>query len=438
MYGESYVFAQFVLFKGLALSFLIAFIVALKQYIGLCGENGILPVKDFVETESFWKATSIFYFFNSDRTLKYSAITGIVISLFVIFGVPSIISPTISFLSWMIMWLIFLSFVNTGQEFYNDGWDTILLEAGFLAAFLGGLSTKPSETVVWLFRWLLFRMMLGSGLIKIHGDKAWKDLTALDFHFETQPFPNPLSRFFHFLPPKIHKIGVLGSHFVLLLVPFLYFLPQPFAAIGGVFTLLYQLNIFLTGNYTWLNTVTSVLAFSTISDKLMLFEFPISNLSPYPYSNLPVILAGLIIVMSYPVVKNMISADQVQNITFDPFHLVNSYGAFGEVDRKREVPVIQGLVDGEWKDFIYYELPIKTCERPRQISPYIHRLDYTVWEQDDKVMDNLRDKLEENSETVKDLFKEIPEGYSDVRIKNYIYRFNRPEEKDYWERKSLN
>ena len=104
------------------------------------------------------------------------------------------------------LWLIYHSIVNVGQRWYGFGWESQLLESGFLAMFfvpvfeigklpyhgVGGYLRKPSWAVVWGNRWLIFRIMMGAGLIKIRGDKCWRDLTCMEYHYQTQPVPNPL------------------------------------------------------------------------------------------------------------------------------------------------------------------------------------------------------------------------------------------------------
>ena len=107
-----------------------------------------------------------------------------------------------------------------------NGWEVQLLETGFLAIFLCPLldgrpfaRRAPPLVVLWLFRWLIFRIMLGAGLIKIRGDSCWRDVTALYYHFETQPLPNPLSRWFHFLPRALLRGGVVFNHVAELVAP---------------------------------------------------------------------------------------------------------------------------------------------------------------------------------------------------------------------------
>ena len=145
-----------------------------------------------------------------------------------------------------VLWTLYLSIVHIGQDWYGYGWEIQLTETGFLAIFLCPfLDGRPFPhhrlrlTIIWLFRWLTFRIMFGAGLIKIRGDSVWRDLTALNYHFETQPIPNPLSRWFHFLPGEVLKAGVIFNHLAELIAPWFVFWPT-FArrVAGGIIVLL--------------------------------------------------------------------------------------------------------------------------------------------------------------------------------------------------------
>ena len=170
-----------------------------------------------------------------------------------------------------------LSFVNVGQTFYAFGWESILLEACFFAMFLGSNQTIPQQIPIWLMRWLLFRVMFGAGLIKLRGDPCWHNLTCLDWHFETQPMPNPLSWYLHWAPEWSHKAGVLFNHFSELMVPFGYFLPQPIATIAGLITIAFQVFIMASGNLSWLNFLTIILAIPTLDDRLLSHLLPLKT-----------------------------------------------------------------------------------------------------------------------------------------------------------------
>ena len=125
--------------------------------------------------------------------------------------------------------------------------------------------TTPAP-IVWLYRWLALRVMLGAGLIKLRGDSCWRDLTCLDFHFETQPIPNPLSALFHFLPGWAHKLGVLFNHLNELVMPLLVFGPRPARIVAGLSMIAFQLTLVLSGNLSFLNWLTIVPALACFDD----------------------------------------------------------------------------------------------------------------------------------------------------------------------------
>src|SRR6185295_12342128 len=202
---------------------------------------------------------------------------------------------------WGALWLLYLSFVNVGQTFYGFGWETLLLEAGFLAIFLGGWATSPSMWMVWMYRWLLFRVMFGAGLIKIRGDSCWRDLTCLNYYFETQPIPNSLSWYFHWMPEGVHKAGVAINHFVELIVPFGYFAPQPFAGIAGLASIFFQGVLIVSGNLSWLNWLTVVLCIPLVSDRWLAWlpVHPPTDLSTAPaYRRTLYVVAAVVALLS--------------------------------------------------------------------------------------------------------------------------------------------
>ena len=163
--------------------------------------------------------------------------------------------------------------------------------------------------LIYIWRWILFRLMFGAGLIKLRGDSCWRDLTCLNYYFETQPMPNPLSWYFHWLPHSIHTGGVVFNHFAEVIVPFAYFAPQPFASIAGVITILFQGVLIVSGNLSWLNWLTVVLAIPLISDKWLswLPVHPPANFSADPaFPMVMYVVAGLVALMSIGPVMNMI------------------------------------------------------------------------------------------------------------------------------------
>lgn len=165
---------------------------------------------------------------------------------------------------WAVLWLLYLSIVNVGQTWYSFGWESLLLEVGFLAVFLGNARVGPPVLVLWLLRWVAFRVEFGAGLIKMRGDPCWRRLTCLYHHHETQPMPGPLSWFFHHLPKRVHRVECAANHVTQLVVPVLLFTPQPVASYAAGIIVATQLWLVLSGNFAWLNWITITVALSAV------------------------------------------------------------------------------------------------------------------------------------------------------------------------------
>jgi Lipase maturation factor len=454
--GRSYWLARLLLERGVGVICLAAFLAAANQFKPLLGSRGLLPVRVFVKQVPFREAPSLFYLLPRDGAFAAAAWLGVALSCLVISGLAAR-HTWLSAGTWLAIYLLYLSFVNVGQTFYAFGWESILLEACFFAIFLGGAKTVPQAIPMWLFRWLLFRIMFGAGLIKMRGDACWRDLTCLNYYYETQPMPNPLSWYFHWAPQWLNKGGVLWNHFAELLVPFAYFLPQPFAGIAGVVTIAFQLTIIASGNLSWLNWLTLILAFSTLDAKFLngLVSLRAPTLTaPHPMLEwFHYAIAGLVVLMSIPVVTNMVSARQVMNTSFNSLHLVGTYGAFGSITRPRYEVIVEGteddglLASARWREYQFKGKPGALNYRPAQIAPYHLRLDWLMWfaamsdYRDYPWFVNLMEKLLEGDAEVLGLLRENPfQSHPPryVRATLYEYHFTTPEERrrngDWWTR----
>ena len=387
--GDGYWLTRLVFQRGLALVYLVAFLIALSQFVPLLGERGILPVPNFVKQVSFSDSPSLFFLFPKDWAFTLASWLGIALSLFALSGFSEKLGWLVSALVWGTMWLLYLSFVNVGQTFYGFGWETMLLEAGVLAVFLGDEKTAPSLIVIFLIRWMLFRTMFGAGLIKLRGDSCWKDLTCLYYHYETQPMPNPLSWYFNWFPKPIHQFGVLFNHFAELIVPFAYFATPAIAAIAGLITLFFHGWLMVSGNFSFLGLLTMVLATSTLNDKLLskiLRIAPPTPLQFHRYFQYAVLALAVVVgYLSIRPVQNLISPLQAMNTSYDSLHLVNSYGAFGTITRPRYDVIVEGTDDAAitpqtlWREYEFRGKPGNIYRRPPQIAPYHLRLDWLMW-----------------------------------------------------------
>src|SRR5579864_4294518 len=249
--APDYWLARWLFERLLAAIYLLGFLCAAQQFPALLGEHGLLPAPRFLAVVPFREAPGIFHLHYTDQFLRIMSWVGIVLAAALILGLPQAGPVWLPMLVWLVLWVMYLSIVNIGQTFYSFGWESLLLESGFVAIFLGSASIAPPTSMMWFLRWLLFRLEFGAGLIKIRHDSCWRDLTCLYYHHETQPMPNPLSWYFHHLPKALHRIEVLGNHAAQLVLPFGLFAPQPIASIAALLMIITQVWLILSGNFAW-------------------------------------------------------------------------------------------------------------------------------------------------------------------------------------------
>jgi hypothetical protein len=434
--------------RGLALVYLIAFLATANQFLPLLGEHGLLPAPLFVKRVEFVEAPSLFFLWHTDAAFTTFAWFGFALSAAALAGLTERYGWWVSATSWTLLWAIYLSFVNVGQTFYGFGWESMLLEAGFLAIFLGPRRVTPSPIPIWLLRWMQFRVMLGAGLIKLRGDACWKALTCLDDFYETQPMPNGLSWYFHQMPHWVHRGGVLFNHFTELVVPFAFFLPQPYAGIAGGLTILFQLALMAGGNLSFLNLFTIVLAIPLLDGRWIArrlrMRVPETAAQGRAGQYAMVGLAVMVGLMSIPVIRNMASSEQMMNASFNPLQLVNTYGMFGSITTSRYEVVVEGTNDdptaegARWLAYEFKGKPGDVMRAPPQVAPYHLRLDWLMWfaamgrYSENPWFVNFTAKLLQGDRAVLGLlrwnpFPQRPPRY--VRAMLYHYRFSTPDER---------
>jgi hypothetical protein len=364
----------------------------------------------------------------------------------------------VTMLSWFALWVAYQSINNIGGTFYSFGWETLLLEAGFLAIFLGNADIAPPLLAIFAFRWLAFRVEFGAGMIKIRGDECWRNLTCMDYHHETQPMPNPLSWYFHRLPRTIHRLEALGNFVAQLILPFGLFLPQPFASVAGLLMIGTQLYLVVSGNYAWLNWITIVVLCAALADPIVGVAVPFwqpRSLDPLPawFTVAVLLLSTVVVVLSYRPARNLLSRRQLMNASFDPFRLVNTYGAFGTVSRQRYEVIVEGtdadrLDDAtSWREYEFKGKPGDPSRIPPQVAPYHLRLDWLMWFlplsplYGDSWLGPLLVRLLEGDRATLALLRDNPfpaEPPRHVRARLYLYRFTtwreRRESRQWWVR----
>jgi hypothetical protein len=224
----------------------------------------------------------------------------------------------------------------------------------------------------------------------MRGDACWRDLTCLYYHHETQPMPGPLSWYFHHLPKPLHRVEVLANHVTQLVVPIALFLPQPVAAIAAAAMIVTQLWLVASGNFAWLNWLAIVIAFSVLPDSWLAPLVPGSGHhppvgTPSAFEAAVTAVTAAVVVLSYWPVANLMSRRQRMNTSFNRWHLVNAYGAFGSITRTRYEIVVEGTSDLDagpgagWQEYEFRGKPGARGRLPRQFAPYHLRLDWLMW-----------------------------------------------------------
>ena len=403
--GGEYWLTRFVFLRLLGLVYLVAFLSLVNQVLPLIGSSGLLPAKHFLARfgvrfasrwEAFLACPSLFWIDSSDGVLVTMACAGVALSAVVLSGFAnSLVMAAI--------WLLYLSFVNIGQVWYGYGWEIQLLETGFLAIFICPFldarpfpRSPPPLPVIWLLRWLTLRVMLGAGLIKIRGNTCWRDLTCLYYHYETQPIPNPLSRWIHHLPTWFHQLGVLYNHLAELVAPLLVFGPRVWRHVAGMVMVIFQFLLMLSGNLSFLNWLTIAAFVGCFDDRFLRRILPRRIVAAAQQAaehgrtaSTQQVVSWLLVVLvawlSIGPVRNLLARRQVMNRSFDRLHLVNTYGAFGSVGKVRYEIILEGTreklitPDTVWQEYEFRAKPGDPYKTPPLISPYHYRIDWQIW-----------------------------------------------------------
>ncbi len=372
--------------RALAIIYAIAFISFGLQARGLVGSDGILPLNEFLASvqrqfgnAGMWKLPTLFWWGSNDLTVLSITWTGVALSLVSLLTKAQSRWQKIIFI---VLWAYYLSIVNAGQVFMSFQWDWLLVEAGFLAIFL-----HPARTRVWLFRWLIFRLMLESGAVKLlSGDTSWRSLTALNFHYETQPLPTPLAWYAHLAPAWFQTISVCLVFAVELIVPFLMLAPRRIRHFAGIATIGFQILIFLTGNYTFFNLLTislclflfddSFFARLKIAQKVNVSSGPNRFVTAAVWSVVGFLSAVELGATAGHLPTSMATAAQ----TISQFGFVNHYGLFAVMTTQRMEIQVEGSQDGQtWEPYLFHYKPGPLNRRLPWVEPLQPRLDWQMW-----------------------------------------------------------
>ncbi len=449
-----------ILLQALSAAYFIAFISLVPQLPGLVGEHGLLPIGTFLEAlkmryggAAIWLAPTLAWFGAHAGALQFMALLGAGAALLSFGGI--FVAPC-----FLLMWILYLSLTVAGQDFTSFQGDALLLEAGFLAIFLVPFRrangyrprVEASSTVMWLYRFLTFRLMFSSGMAKmLSSDTSWRNLSALTKYFETQPLPTTMAWYAHQLPALLLKFATCVSLGVEILAPFLFLMPRRARALGAAITIAFQLALIATGNFALLNWLMIALCLPMLDDTLLerlwprfkargdFPATPIGRLRRYGLKALSATAITLGLTHLLLVFTRVPSPMLALVAAAAPFRVSNDYGLFSVVATTRSEIVIEGSRDGMvWKEYAFTQKPGDVKRRPGARAPFQSRLD---WEMSFASLDgpdahpwvaHLMIRLLQGSKPVLALlasnpFPDAPPTY--VRATLYTYRFTTTEER---------
>ncbi|MBI5771101.1 MAG: lipase maturation factor family protein [Verrucomicrobia bacterium] len=427
--------ATWLFLRALGLIFLVAFASTWIQLPGLVGPHGILPAQPFFNAVreqlgpgAYLALPSLCWIFGAGKFLPILCALGCGLSLSLFAGLAP--GPCL-----VALWACYLSLCGAGQVFFNFQWDALLLETTLLAVFLAPWSRRefrwsrgalavlpePPRLARWLLWWLLFRLMFVSGVVKLtSGDPTWRDLSALTFHYETQPLPTPLAWFVHQLPAWLHRASCAGMFAIELVAPFLLFAPRAFRHRAALLTIALMVAIALTGNYTYFNFLTIALCVLCLDDAWWarlprrLLALSVCNVIRYKFRPAPppgeagvcnvlryklpsprsgirvwslrvfaghtFIFTALLAVPSFTRSAFLPAIVGPLQNALGPLRSFNSYGLFAVMTNPRPELIIEGSDDGrDWRAYEFPHKPGAPARRPTWVAPHQPRLDWQLW-----------------------------------------------------------
>jgi hypothetical protein len=439
MKSTGYRWTRSVLLRGLGVVYLAAFGSLAVQVDGLIGSRGILPAAEYLERAGrilgegwvrYRQLPTLLWLGASDGALHALCWGGVTMSALLVAGILP--GPCLA-----LLWVFYLSLTVAGQEFLSFQWDALLLESGLLALLLtpwgtrlGGASDEPWWLPVWFFRWLVFRLMLLSGALKLaSGDPTWWTGRALDYHYETQPLPTWTSWYIHQMPGWFGWISICFMFYAELVAPFFVWGPRLWRRVGFVSMALLQILIAATGNYGFFNLLTLVLCLSVFDDQDLKWvasgtrrvvspgwrvirerwrgpligsngERPVAGdveveahspgaTRPWsvPRRAAVGVVAALLLTATaaqtseslFPSVGVPIAV-QVVSQAVEPLRSTNSYGLFRVMTRERPEITVEGSDDGSsWKAYQFRWKPGELDRAPQFTTPHMPRLDWQMW-----------------------------------------------------------
>src|SRR5216683_3036457 len=403
----TYFWARRWFLHALGLIYLIAFVSLWVQADGLVGGNGVSPVNQFLPgvREQFGRQAysllpTLCWFNSSNAFLHFLCGGGVFLSLLLIAGIV----PVVSLIA---LFVFYLSLTIAGQTFLSFQWDILLLETGFLAIFLApwqlwpkrGREPPVSRAAFFLLKLLLFKLMVMSGVVKLtSGDDCWWNLTALDYHYWSQPLPTVFAWYADKGPEWFKHFSVAFCLVVEIIVPFFIWAPRRLRLIACSLLVFLQIAIAITGNYCFFNLVTIALCLLLIDDAVVaspsrgvvLSRSGVTATERRGY-NLPMYGAVALIIFILPLNAWLVfsafePAAQMPKIIrsaserIEPFRIINGYGLFRVMTKDRGEIIIEGSTDGvDWRAYEFKWKPGDVMRAPAWCAPHQPRLDWQMW-----------------------------------------------------------
>jgi hypothetical protein len=440
--------------RALAVVHAIAFASYWRQFAGLVGPEGILPAVRFfplahaqLGAAAYWEAPSLCWILGAGTFLPVACGAGVALAVLLFCG----IAPALCL---AVLWALYLSLCCAGQIFYDFQWDALLLEATLIGVFLAPWrwrarldASDPPPLARWLLWWLLFRLMLLSGLVKLtSGDPTWRHLTALTFHYETQPLPTPVAWYAAHLPLAWQRLSCALLLGIEILVPWALFASRTWRHTAAWVLVGLQALIALTGNYTFFNLLTAALCLACLDDRWWGRRGPVETALP-PAEEARGLRARLTRIFVYcavfctalealadfvPAVARA-SAVGFMAESVAPFRSLNNYGLFAVMTTERPQLVIEGSDDGrDWREYELPHQPGDLDRRPDFVAPGQPRLDWQLWfaalapPSQNPWVETLGANLLRGDPAVLALFARNPFPHRPphfIRVVRYLYRF---------------
>ncbi|RZV53725.1 MAG: lipase maturation factor family protein [Deltaproteobacteria bacterium] len=444
---QTYVVSSWLFARVLGALLLIAFVSLGVQAKGLFGSTGVMPISILVEQaksagHGFWQHPSALWWGSGDTMIGLVWIVGAIASFALLLGLVPKLALAVS-------WFTYLSFVSLGWPFMSFQWDVLLLEVSFTAFFFmplrfwdrPGGHPAPHRIARWALLWLLFRLVFRSAWVKIaSGDATWADLSALRYHYWTQPLPTSLAWYANQLPEWFQTLSCGLMFAVELGAPVLLLLPWAWARRSAAAAIVFlMILIGLTGNYGFFNLCTIALCIPLLDDRL-LAQFARSRFDATPapdrktkWNAWPGVAPALVILFSSAIfVSGTFGPGAPRWLApIYPFSTINNYGLFAVMTTERPEIEIEGTLDGQsWKAYRFRYKPGPLERPPVWNSPHQPRLDWQMWfaalgdYRRNAWLGNLMRRLLQGEPTVLRLLDENPfEGEPPKQIRAVVYRY---------------